>query len=108
MSKHADQAVIVYNVIDKGGFTTVAIDVHGEAATMDKNDFGVLVEEWTLPPPPPEPGFWLWTGEIAVSVGNQEEGEVDTTYEGTWRRLTDEESLKIARGESLWNRPAVH
>lgn len=103
MTKHFDQAVVVLNIVDKSGVTAVAVVTRGDAAAMDKTDFGVLVEEWTLTPLPTEPGFWLWTGEILVSVGNPEEGEVDTTYNGTWRRLTDEEVLKVAHGGSLWD-----
>jgi hypothetical protein len=46
---------------------------------------------------PDSAGLWMWEGAMIVRKGY--EGDVDVDYEGTYRRLTDDEVQKLALGE---------
>jgi hypothetical protein len=53
---------------------------------------------------PEEKGLWLWEGipgwcGSSSPWGDNDGGEPVYEGRGTWRRLTDEEALKVARGD---------
>lgn len=48
-------------------------------------------------------GLWVWEGEFTwrdCRCGDTH--EVGITFDGAWRPATDEEALRLAKGEPVW------
>lgn len=84
---YEDQAMIVC-----GG---MILAIKGNGVDRDVSEIGGYLADTTLERSPGD-GLWVWRGTIKWD-GNEE-----PRYIGEWARPTDEEALRMAKGETPW------
>lgn len=88
-----DSIVLIAFDYDKG----FVLDYDGAHIDYEMTEVGRDFSDLGLDPP--DDGLWLWTGRLVSSSFQGYDGaEYESWPEGTFRRLTDEEAIKVAGG----------